>query len=122
MAEVQAAFPQLEVLELVGRGGMGFVYKVRQPELDRLVALKLLPAPMARDPAFVERFTREARALGRLAHPGIVSVHVFGQAGGFCYLTMEFVDGVNLRQAMQGGRFSAAEALAIVPKICAALQ
>src|SRR5947208_5749393 len=119
---VAAAFPQLEILELIGRGGMGFVFKARQPHLDRFVALKLLPDKLARDPRFAERFNREGRMLARLNHPNIVTVYDFGQTEHFYFLTMEFVDGVNLRQAMQAGRFSPGEALAIVPKICEALQ
>ncbi len=119
---VAAAFPQFEILGLVGLGGMGVVYKVRQPKLDRIVALKLLPMSLSADPAFAERFHREARFLARLSHPQIVSVYDFGESGGFCYLLMEFVDGVNLRQAMQAGRFTPAQALAIIPDICAALQ
>ena len=119
---VKAAFPQFEILELIGVGGMGVVYKARQPKLDRIVALKLLPQSPSADPAFAERFHREARFLARLTHPYIVSVYDFGESGGFCFLLMEFVDGVNLRQAMQAGRFSPAQALAIVPDICAALQ
>ena len=119
---VAAAFPQFEILELIGLGGMGVDYKARQTKLDRVVALKLLPQSLSADPAFAERFHREARFLARLAHPHIVSVFDFGESGGFCYLLMEFVDGVNLRQAMQAGRFSPAQALAIVPDICAALQ
>ena len=117
-----AAFPQLEILELAGQGGMGFVYKARQPKLDRLVALKILPESLATDPAFAERFNREGRVLARLNHPNIVIVHDFGMAGGFFYLLMEFVDGVNLRQAMKAGRFTPTQALAVVPKICEALQ
>jgi serine/threonine protein kinase len=119
---VATAFPQLEILELIGAGGMGAVYQARQPKLDRLVALKLLTQPLAADGAFAERFHREARVLARLNHPGIVSVHDYGEAGGFFYLLMEFVDGVNLRQAMHAGRFTPAQALALVPKICEALQ
>ena len=67
-------------------------------------------------------FSREGRLLARLNHPNIVTVHDFGLAGGFFYLLMEFVDGVNLRQAMKAGRLTPAQALAIVPKICEALQ
>ena len=119
---VRSAFPALEVLELIGSGGMGFVYSARQPHLDRLVALKLLPVAPDSDPAFAERFAREGRLLARLNHPHIVAVYEYGQVPGFCYLILEFVDGVNLRQAMESGRFSPAEALAIVPKICEALQ
>ncbi len=122
LAELTAAFPNLELRELIGQGGMGFVYKARQPKLDRLVALKILPQSLATDPAFAERFTREARVLARLNHPNIVAIHDFGQAGDFFYLLMEFVDGVNLRQAMKAGRFTPAQALAVVPKICEALQ
>jgi tRNA A-37 threonylcarbamoyl transferase component Bud32 len=120
--ELADAFPQLEILELIGQGGMGFVFKARQPKLDRLVALKILPQSLAADPAFAERFTREGRMLARLNHPNIVIIHDFGQAGGFFYLLMEYVDGVNLRQAMRVGRFTPMQALAIVPKICEALQ
>jgi len=119
---LREAFPHLDILGLVGRGGMGFVYKARQAKLDRVVALKLLPMELSADPHFAERFNREARALARLSHPSIVSVYDFGVSGGFCYLLMEYVDGVNLRQAMQAGRFSQREALAIVPKICEAIQ
>jgi tRNA A-37 threonylcarbamoyl transferase component Bud32 len=119
---IAAGFPQLEILEFIGQGGMGLVFKARQPKLDRFVALKLLPQKPGADPAFCERFNREARVLARLSHPNIVAVHDFGEAGPFFYLLMEFVDGVNLRQAMQAGRFTPAQALAIVPKVCDALQ
>ena len=120
--ELTAAFPQLEILQLIGQGGMGFVFKARQPKLDRFVALKILPQSLAAEPTFSERFTREGRVLARLNHPNIVTIHDFGQAGGFFYLLMEFVDGVNLRQAMQVDRFTPAQALAVVPRICEALQ
>ena len=75
------AFPQLEILELLGKGGMGAVYKARQPGLDRLVAIKILPPEISHDPAFAERFQREARA-GRLSHPHIVAVYDFGHDRG----------------------------------------
>ncbi len=120
--EVAPHFPQLEILECLGRGGMGVVYKARQKSLDRFVALKLLAPERVGDPAFAERFAREAQALARLRHPNIVTVHDFGKAGGFYYLLMEYVDGVNLRQAMKAGRFTPEQALGIVPPICDALQ
>lgn len=119
---VAAAFPHLEILELIGRGGMGTVFKVRQPKLNRFAALKLLPHSLAADPAFAGRFEREAQVLARLSHPNIVAVYDYGQADGFFYLLMEFVDGVNLRQAMRAARFTPEQALGIVPKICEALQ
>jgi predicted Ser/Thr protein kinase len=121
-AEIARHFPQLEILELLGQGGMGMVYKARQRQLDRLVALKILPLEAGRDPAFAERFTREAQALARLNHPNIVSVYDFGQTDGLYYFLMEFVDGANLRQMEHSRRFTPKEALTIVPRICEALQ
>lgn len=120
--ELAGHFPQLEILELLGRGGMGWVYKARQKNLDRVVALKVLPPEVGKDPAFAERFQREARALARLNHPNIVAIYDFGQAGPYFYFVMEFVDGANLRQLERSRRLSPEEAFAIVPKICEALQ
>src|SRR5581483_2703809 len=120
--ELAAKFPQLEILELLGRGGMGAVYKARQKQLDRIVALKILPPGIGEEPAFAERFAREARALARLNHPNVVTLYEFGQADGLFYFLMEFVDGVSLRQLFHAGRIAAREALAIVPQICDALQ
>lgn len=122
VADLAKAFPQLEILELIGRGGMGFVFKTRQPNLDRFVALKILPQSLSGDPTFAARFSREGRVLAKLNHPNIVTIHDFGQAGGFCFLLMEYVDGVNLRQAMKLGRFTPSQALSVVPKICEALE
>src|SRR4051812_44713134 len=70
--EIGRLFPQLEILALIGKGGMGAVYKARQPILDRVVALKILPPQAALAPGFAERFNREARALAKLNHPNIV--------------------------------------------------
>ncbi len=78
--ELVPKFPQLEILSFIGQGGMGAVYRARQKELDRLVALKLLPPDIGKDAAFAERFMREARALAKLNHPGIVTIHDFGRA------------------------------------------
>ena len=117
---VAAAFSQLEILELLGVGGMGTVYKARQKKLDRLVALKILTEKTGeRD--FLERFEREGRLLAKLNHPNIVAVHDFGESDGLYYLLMEYVEGVNLRQAMREEKFTPDQALAIVPAICDAL-
>lgn len=115
-------FPQLDIIECLGRGGMGVVYKARQKSLNRLVALKLLAPERADDPQFAARFEKEAQALAALNHAHIVGVYDFGNAGGFYYLLMEFVDGVNLRQLLQSKRLTPKEALSIVPPICDALQ
>ena len=121
-AELAPHFPQLEIIECLGRGGMGVVYKARQKSLNRFVALKLLAPERADDPQFAVRFEKEAQALAALNHPHIVGVYDFGQAGGFYYLLMEFVDGVNLRQLLQTKRLTPKEALSIVPPVCDALQ
>ncbi|PAW77322.1 MAG: hypothetical protein B9S33_20275, partial [Pedosphaera sp. Tous-C6FEB] len=121
-AELAPHFPQLEILECLGRGGMGVVYKARQKSLNRFVAIKLLAPERVADAKFAQRFTHEAQALAALNHPGIVTIYDFGQAGGFYFLLMEFVDGVNLRQAIKAGRFTPEQALAIVPPVCEALQ
>ncbi|HAB16347.1 MAG TPA: hypothetical protein DCE44_07840, partial [Verrucomicrobiales bacterium] len=125
VSELAPLFPQLEILELIGKGGMGAVYKARQPKLDRLVALKILSRKRDSglpDAEFTQRFEREARALARLSHPDIVAVYDFGEAGGFHFLLMEFVDGLTLRQLLQTQKLSPEQALTIVPKICEALQ
>src|SRR5262245_32316840 len=115
-------FPHLEILEFVGKGGMGAVYRARQPALDRLVAVKVLPPEVARDPAFAERFSREARSLARFNHPNIVTVYDFGETGGLYYIVMEFVAGKSLRQVMRAGALSRARVLRIVAQVCDALQ
>jgi predicted Ser/Thr protein kinase len=120
--EVARLFPQLEVLDFIGQGGMGAVYKARQKTLDRVVALKILPLGIGKEPGFAERFTREAKALARLNHPSVVTLYEFGQADGLFFFLMEFVDGVSLRRLLEVERISAREALAIVPQICDALQ
>ena len=75
-------FPELDILELIGRGGMGAVYKAREKQLDRLVALKILPPEIGREEAFAHRFAREAQAMAKLSHANIVTIHSFGSRGG----------------------------------------
>ena len=120
--EIAADFPQLEILEVLGQGGMGVVYKARQKSLDRLVALKILAVPSDAGPGFAERFAREARALASLSHPSIVTVYDFGEAGGRYFLSMEYVDGANLHQLIHEGQIAPQQALQLVTQICDALQ
>lgn len=122
LEEMAGLFPHLEMLELIGIGGMGAVFKARQPKLDRLVAVKSLSLGEDADPGFAERFTREAQALARLNHRNILAVHDFGQVEGYHYFIMEHVDGLNLREVQQAGTMSPQEALRIIPQICEALQ
>jgi tRNA A-37 threonylcarbamoyl transferase component Bud32 len=121
IATIRAAFPQFEVIELIGAGGMGSVYKARQPQLDRIVALKILTVA-DKDDRFAERFQQEAKTLAKLSHPNIVTVYDYGEAEGLYFLLMEFVEGLNLHQVMGASRLAPAQALAIVPPICEALQ
>lgn len=121
-AELAPYFPQLEILELLGVGGMGAVYRARQASLDRVVALKILPAEVARDPAFAERFQREAKHLARLNHPHIVTVHDINRVGDMYYILMEYVDGTNLREVIRTQSLTPQQALALVPQLCDALQ
>jgi serine/threonine-protein kinase len=130
--QLAGKFPQLEILELLGHGGMGAVYKARQTNLDRLVALKIIRPEATHEPTFAERFNREAKTLARLSHQHIVAVHDFGEIEYFeaqdpparllYYFLMEYVDGSNLRQLMRAAELTPEQALAIVPQVCDALQ
>ena len=115
-------FPALEIIELIGAGGMGAVYKARQSGLDRIVALKILPEEFGHDVKFALRFTREARTLAKLSHANIVHVYEFGNVEDTYYFLMEFVDGSTLRDVVNAGRLAPEHALAIVPHLCDALQ
>ncbi|HKW15663.1 MAG TPA: protein kinase [Candidatus Krumholzibacteria bacterium] len=90
-----------EIVALIGRGGMGEVYRARDTKLDRDVALKVLPRDVARDPVRLERFLREAKMVAGLNHPHIVTLHSVEEAGGAHFLVMELVDGQPLDVALQ---------------------
>jgi serine/threonine protein kinase len=121
-AELAARIPNLEVLELLGHGGMGVVYKGRQPLLDRLVAIKVLRPDLQADDGFQERFLREARTLALLRHPYIVTVYDVGKSDQLNYLVMEFVSGVSLRQMLADRSIAERDALEFVPQMAEALQ
>lgn len=121
--ELNQRFPQLEVTELIGRGGMGAIYRARQTSLDRDVALKLIAREVSSDPAFTERFEREAKTLAKLSHPNIVTVYDFGYTSdGMAYLVMEFVEGINLREALRSQSVLAEDAMAVISDMCRALE
>jgi serine/threonine protein kinase len=121
-SELAARIPNLEVMEVLGYGGMGVVYKGRQPLLDRFVAIKVLRPDFARDDAFQERFLRESRALARLRHPYIVSVFDVGKSEGLYYLVMEYVEGASLRQLLGDQSITERDTLDFVPQLTDALQ
>ena len=110
------------IVQTLGRGGMGVVYKAEHTLLDRVVAVKVLPRALARDPQFLARFKREAQALAKLRHPHIVAVYDMGREGDVTYFTMEYVDGTNLRALLRTRALRPEQALALVPKLCDALQ
>ncbi len=101
VADLVGEFADLEVLELLGRGGMGACTRARQTSLDRVVAVKLFPRDLARDPSFEQRFHHEARVLASLNHPNVVAAHGFGQSPRFYYLVMEYVPGPSLRDVLR---------------------
>ena len=119
---LRVRFPELEILEVIGRGGSGVVYRARQTRLDRLVALKILDPELSKEDSFAGRFLREARTLARLDHPAIVGVHDFGERDGCFYLLMEYVDGVSLRERLEARDLDAQDVLEIIPRVCEGLQ
>lgn len=122
-SNTQTNFGPYRGLELIGRGGMGEVYKAQHPTLNRPVALKLLPASLATAPEFRKRFEREARTLTTLQHPNIVRVLESGEASGAAYMVMDYLAGRDVGAYLrEHGRFSPTHAIAILTDIAAALD
>ncbi|MEM9366159.1 MAG: serine/threonine-protein kinase [Planctomycetota bacterium] len=121
MDQLNETLDGYEVLERIGHGGMGAVYRARQVSLDREVALKILPPSIAQRPGFRGRFQHEARALARLSHPNIVAVFDYGHAGDHPMLVMELIEGASLREVMHQGKMSAPECLEVIPQLCDAI-
>ncbi|MEW6354759.1 MAG: bifunctional serine/threonine-protein kinase/formylglycine-generating enzyme family protein [Planctomycetota bacterium] len=111
-----------EILNKVGEGGMGTVYKARQLSLDRVVALKVLPPRLAKDEIFVRRFIREAKTAAKLAHKNIITILDVGESNGFYFIAMEFIDGPTVADIVErNGRIAESEALRICKEVAEGL-
>ena len=122
--ELQRQFPQYEIRGVLGRGGMGAVYKAWQTSLQRFVAIKILPADVEDDGMdYAERFKQEARAMAKFSHPGIVAVYEAGETRErLLYFVMEYVGGKDVaRIVTERGRLPAAEAIGIASRVCEAM-
>ena len=111
-----------ELIEEIGRGGMGTVYKAMQVSMNRIVALKVLLPRLAKDKSYIERFVKEARAVAKLSHPHIIQGYDVGEASGYHYFAMEYVDGEPLSARLaRKGKIGEAEALTITEQVARAL-
>ena len=121
--EAERLFPNYQITEMIGRGGMGVVYKGRQMSLDRVVAIKLLPLEVSIDRDFGDRFVREARTMAKMNHPNIVSVFDFGHTTeGHLYFVMEFVEGTTLHHLIKAVGLKPVQSLELIVSVCEALQ
>jgi len=118
----QAEIPGYELLEVLGRGGMGEVWRAKQKSLARMVAIKLLPDKLSKNPEFIARFQKEATALAALSHPNITQIIDRGVADEQYYFVMEFVQGQSLRDLMSHGKMSPEGALRLISQICRAID
>ena len=121
--DLGALLPEYDVQAVIGRGGMGAVYRAVQQKLARTVAIKVLPVELGDEPGFADRFRREAMTTAGLAHPDIVAVHDTGETvAGHHYYVMDFVDGPDLALRMARGRLPVEESVALLTTICGAVE
>jgi serine/threonine-protein kinase len=122
-APKKVEIPGFQIIEKVGRGCMGVVYKARQTSVDRIVAVKILLPSLAKNPSYVQRFVREAKMAAALSHPNLVSVIDAGASNGLYYFVMEYVEGKSVGERLHEiGKFSEKEALGVALDVASALQ
>ncbi len=115
--------PGYDLIELIGRGSMGVVFKARQLSMDRIVAVKILRRELASNREFIQRFHREAKIAAKLSHNNIVQAIDSGEYKGYHYFVMEYVDGTNIRQELEKGKvYTEQEALEIIVQVADALN
>jgi eukaryotic-like serine/threonine-protein kinase len=112
-----------EILSVLGQGGMGAVYQARDRELDRLIALKVIRPELATDPAILQRFKQELILARNITHKNVVRIYDLGEADGIRFITMEYVDGEDMRTLLRkNGKFSAQQAIPMIEQVCRALD
>src|SRR6201998_3397119 len=116
-AELFSASDDYELLEEVGRGGQGVVFRARQKSLNRTVALKVISLGQWASKAHLRRFRLEAEAAAKLEHPGIVPIHEVGERDGSCYFSMKFVEGGQLDEVVRRAPMSIRQAAALIAKV-----
>src|SRR5262245_33536459 len=121
LTDAPVCIGRYEIIDLVGEGGMGRVYRARDTQLVRTVAIKVLPPAFAGDPELLRRFEQEGRATAALNHPGVMALYDVGVHEGAPYLVTELLEGQTLRQRLESGRLSVRQAIDYARQIADAL-
>lgn len=115
-------FGKYRLIELLGRGGMGEVWRAYDTIIDRMVAIKMLPAEISRDPTFQQRFRREMHATARVRSPHVIPIHTYGEINGHLFVEMPLIDGCDLQAVLRNGPLPPSRAVYIVEQIAQALH
>lgn len=122
LEELAPLFPAYEFVGFIAEGGMGAVYRAIQTNLERDVAIKVLPRQLSQDAAYIETFKAEAKVMAKLHHPNLVTIFDFGEADGMLFLVMEFVDGQTLHDVLGNNALEPSDAVQVLEQICEGLE